>query len=325
MGVGLQAGLIVSDRLVNLNGLLTYELPGPKLIAFVKATLIARKEKNEDTDLTAGILGLLEFNWEEDTITLGALAELSFKDLLEMRVPLELFASMRSLSHWHAYLGHRRTPVSIDLRIFTLRAGVNGFLMFDGDAIRDLPRPGAPITLPGLAIAFGMRTAVRLGFDSVYLEVSFETYVDLSLSNVLYAGGGAIVEGTLHLWIFDIGASGPFRFKFLRAADGGTTYELSGAVCGHIKLFHKKIEGCVGISLGPGVRDSSRFDDLIESVWLLAGSHAVLHGQGAFNPVDERLGNAGAGFSPTPCEASSMAVSSGFQLVLWLPHDAANG
>ncbi|HVR55616.1 MAG TPA: hypothetical protein VMT72_02160 [Pseudolabrys sp.] len=301
IGVGVEAGLMVSDT-ININALLAFEQPGPRIIVFVKVTLLQSKTPNKDNkELTGGILGILEINWEERTITVAVLADLNFGKLLDMQVPMEFGASMIHLSRWHAYLGHFKSPITIDLKIFSqLKAGASGYLMFDGYEIVGLPRAdGGVKTLPGFAIAFSLKAGVKIGFDSLYLEVTFATFVDLSLSRVLYAEGTAILSGTLHLWRFDVGASGRWDFYFLRGPDGGTQYRLEGRICGHIKIWRWKIEGCVGLSIGSQITDTAQLDELVQDVFLISGAQAILHGHGAFNAIDAIVGKATIGATPT--------------------------
>lgn len=300
IGVGLEAGLMVSDT-ININGMLVLEEPGPRILVFVKVTLLQSKKKNEgNTELTGGILGVLDIDWEERTITIGVLANLSFAGLMDLHAPMEFGASMRQLSHWHAYLGHPLSPITIDLKIFTRLKGISAYLMFDGYQIVDLPQlGGGKKTLPGFAVAFGLWTSIRIGSNSLYIEVSFKTYVEISLSRVLYASGSAVLSGTIYIFGFDVGASGRWDFLFLREPSGHTEYRLSGSICGHIKVWTWKISGCVGLSIGSGVTDTTSLEDLIGEVSLISGAQAVLHGQGAFNAIDAIVGKATVGSVPS--------------------------
>ena len=274
---------------VNINALLAIEQPGPRILVFVKVTLLQAPEKNKgNTKLTGGILGVLDINFEEKTITLAVIADLKFGEMLTMNVPMEFGASMVQLSRWHVYLGHFDSMITVDLKIFSLiKAGVRGYLMFDGYQILALPQEGgSKKNLPGFAVAFGLIATVRIGSSAIYLEVSFKAFVEVSLSRVLYAEGVVVLSGVLHLWKVDVGAFGRWSFQFLRHPDQGTTYRLSGSICGHIKIWRWKISGCVSLSIGSGVSDTTQLDDLIRDFLIVPGFEAILLGQGAFNPID---------------------------------------
>lgn len=304
IGVGVEAGLMASDT-ININALLAFEEPGPRILVFVKVTLLQSPKPNKgNSELTGGILGVLDINWEEQTITVAVLAKLNFGKLVDFDVPIEFGASMIQLSRWHAYFGHFKSPIAVDLKIFTqMKAGATGYLMFDGFEIVGVPRENSPPdkTLPGFAITFGLQAGVHIGFDSLYIDVSFTTFVDLSLSRVFYAEGAAVLTGTLHIWRFDVGGSGRWDFRFLRHPDDGATeYKLKGSVCGYIKIWHRKISGCVGLSIGSDIADSTSLDELIRDVFLVSGAQAILFGQGAFDPIDAAFGKATVGPTPAP-------------------------
>lgn len=294
-GLGSVLGLVANPKLLNINGMLVVELPGPRLIMFAKANLLKEPKNNQQVqeELDSGVVGLLEFNVPRQEISFAALADLKFGKYISFRGPLELFFSIRKLSSWHLYLGHFDNKIRATLEIGGIfSAGVAAYLMAAGDVIKNAPLPGGQRDLPGFALALGCEASVQIGSGSLFLRVDFKNYLFVSLSDMLYADGGVALSGELRLFIVSIGASGAFDFQYARFKNDDTAIYIQGSICGHAKLVFVELSGCVTLAIGAALADTTKFPALISGVKLVAGVNVALHGQGVLGPIDEVLATA---------------------------------
>ena len=286
-GVGVILGT-VDGFLLNMRGMFLLELPGPRIIVtvnlgFVEALPGVSSTGMDAASLDVGIIGILDIDFGAGQITLGVMIDLEISELIEIKIPVQLFFDWNIPSHWHFWLGTVTTPASAD--ILGIVRG-SGYFMIGGEAITPFP-PGTTGSLPGVAVAMGIAASIVWGSEAVniYLKVAASADFGISFSPHLFIVGNVHLEGSLHLLIVSVGAYGDF---LLKAPD---PVFLSVHVCGSVSFFFFSISACVDFSIGtesvlpppPG---------LISRMYLQSFAPVIAHGQGGERPIDASLGNA---------------------------------
>jgi len=281
-GVGAVLGTLDGVCILNLKGMLLLELPGPRILIFMNAKVLTEKPETKGTGDSLGILAIVDINIPLQTLTIGILIEYEIRRLLSIRIPVEAGFDFRDISKWHLYLGKIEAPISCE--ILGIVKG-SAYLMFAGDQIENFPTPRGPVTLPGLAIALGIRAALILGNENIglYLKVSASLDAGLSFSP-FHIYGFLELRGTLRLFIISISA-----WASLAVEANDSTY-IVGEACGEIDCFLFSIKGCVGISIGSTPTPVP--PNLVRSMILQSRSPALIQGQGTDRPIDGSLGDA---------------------------------
>jgi hypothetical protein len=87
-GIGAVLGTLEGAFLINLRGMFVLELPGPRLLIFVKVEVLKRKPALGDPKQTTGILGIIDINPPQ--ITIGVIIEKKIEKLISIRLPAEI-------------------------------------------------------------------------------------------------------------------------------------------------------------------------------------------------------------------------------------------
>jgi hypothetical protein len=284
---GLGLGLTTMDTLlITLRGMVVLELPGPRILVFIKLSVVqqAKNLPKDGRDLTLGVLGVLDLDFGRGTISLGLLVSFEIESLLVLQVPIELFFNLKNIPDWHAHLGTFKVPASAT--ILGLVRG-SGYLQIDGTGITGWPgRPQlAPRTLPGVSIAAGIEASIVLGDEGSGLFAKVAAFADVaaSLEPFLLVGVAGIV-GQLRLWVVGISVSGALQIE---APDPTWVH---GEICGSVDLFFFEVSGCVEFTIGS--RPSPPAPPLVSGVSLLSHAPVLVGGQGGDRPIDTSLGTA---------------------------------
>ncbi|QLH06018.1 hypothetical protein [Nitrosopumilus ureiphilus] len=288
-GVGIILGTLDSGVTCNLHGTFMLELPGPRLLIFVKMSFLKKLPKPDDGDIDVGILGVVDLDFNENTLTVGLLVNYDVEKLISIELPVELFFKLDNMKNWHLYIGTISHPAQA--RILNIVKG-SAYFMADGKDIENFPiSRDQRITLPGIALATGIEASVIIGNEriGIYLKVSAGAHLGISSSPFLIAGY-IHLEGELRLIIISIGVQSD-----LSVLAPKPTY-IEGRICGKIRLLFFTIEGCVKLSIGDPERELSP-SNLVTNVYLQSRSPAISEGQGSERPIDASLGNAVAGDS----------------------------
>ena len=126
---GLGIGLTTMDTLlVTLGGMVALELPGPRILVFIKLSVVqqAKSMPKDGGDLTLGVLGILDLDFGRRTITLGLLVNFEIEDLLVLQIPIELFFNLNDVTDWYARLGSFQAPGTCRSRARASPAGRDG-------------------------------------------------------------------------------------------------------------------------------------------------------------------------------------------------------
>ena len=284
-GIGALLGT-VDGFLLNMRGMLVLELPGPQIIVTVNLKIVSElpgAEEGIDTDeLTVGILGILDIDFNLGQITIGVSVELEVEELIAIKVPISIFFSWDEPDRWHVWLGTIQTPVSAN--ILGIAKG-SGYFMIGGEAI-DLPAPTS-VTLPGVAVALGIQASLIWGSESVgiYLAIVVGADIAVSFSPELFIVGEIHLSGQLRLLIVSIGASGEFTLE------APHPFSLSVKVCGSVSFFFFSVSACVQFTIG-STSTPLPPPALIGRMYLQSYAPVIPSGQGGSRPIDASLGDA---------------------------------
>lgn len=290
-----------AERLLSLNTMLLVELPGPRIVGFIKVSPFEEPESNSDKkdELTAGILGLLEIDFVENRIRAGALINLELADFATLQGSADMQWAMGSLSAWHYFIGHFRRHNQINLKLGDMfTAGASGYFMAAGDRIEGVPSgSGGTRDLAGLALALGARAYTKLGQGSLYLSMEMQAFLNVSLGKNIYASGQLELSGELYIFIGGIGASGRLSFEYYKD-DHGTDLLIHGELCGRIRIGFLKVKGCVRARIGKDPPKTISIARLIGAVRIVDGTNVALRGQGALTKIDAVIATLAQGAAP---------------------------
>jgi hypothetical protein len=171
VGLGVVLGTMDGGTILNLQGVVIVELPGPRIVIFVKAKFLEPKPAT-NSQVSATITALIEI--DPDEILIGIIVEYDeLAPLLKLRVPVGAFFQFSNPQNFHIDVGTFHAPATAKvLDLFDATA----FVEIHGDQIDDVDplvqQLGGP--LPGLAIAAGIHAAIVWGDRSsgLYLEVT---------------------------------------------------------------------------------------------------------------------------------------------------------
>ena len=316
-GVGVILGTIDGGILMNFQGMLVLELPGPRILVMVKMKIVSvlpSQPATPATVLTTGIIGIIDLDFGRKTLTLGVLVSFEIKSILSISLPIELFFDMQTPSNWHLYVGTILNPASAS--ILDIVRG-SAYLMIQGNDLvypnnNRVPQIMRGKTLSGIAIATGLEASLVLGDEGagIYLKISAGAHLGVSFSPFLVIGT-MYFSGRLKLVVISIGASGHFDIIVSQIQGSNPvdykTY-MHGEVCGSIDLFFFEISACVGITVGDDVFDFEA-PPLTRGMYLQSFSPVLSSGQGSSKPIDASLGNAIAlGTSVTIPDPSKLPV-----------------
>lgn len=330
-GLGMLVGTL-DGTLMNLDGTLLLELPGPRLLVMMKARIVSPPPSADQMGASGGVLAVIEISPEH--LLIGVLIDWSAKDLIKIEIPIEaVFPFGAESDGWHIYLGARKDlgqPITV--KVLGLVEGT-GYLMFKGDGLPAYSPPSAKewAKLPaiqGFGIGLGAAASFRWGDDDVYLQIGGGMDAVVGFDPFLLAGVLA-VAGDLHLWIVSIGADATLLARVAELpGPGGQGSELAvyvrGEACGHVDCGLFEVSGCVEIELG--APKAAALPTLVEKVSLKSRSPALLLGSGVDRGIDTSLGEAGEGEDQPPLASLPVVPIDAIPVIaMTIPPGAADG
>ena len=282
-GVGILLGSMEGGFIINLDGTLLLELPGPRVAIVLNARIISPPPALDGMGSSGGILAIIEIT--PDHFLIGLIIDYNIAGLIKIRIPVESYFSFTDTSDWHFYLGQRKDPVSVSvLDIIT----ATGYLMIKGNGLDALPDKGLP-AVTGFAIGVGAAASFTWGDTSIglYLRIAGGFDAEIGFDPFLLAGRFEL-SGELRLFIISIGASAELDILVVGQSGGFKTH-IHGEACGHIDLFFFSIEGCVSITIGDDNPKPDLFN-LVQKLSIKSRSPALLVGTGVDRPIDTSLG-----------------------------------
>ena len=292
-GIGTIIGTMGSSVVFNMKGIVLLELPGPRLLLMMKASVLKVMPALEG-DAEGQILAVVDIDVARETLTIGLSMDFGIEPLIRIRIPVEAFFDGKDAENWHLYLGQYSDQIRAE--VLSVFSG-SGYLMLKGDGNRtpipfhpDLPAPD------GFTISTGVHVSMIWGVKpaGLYAELSagFDAIVGFS---PLLVAGTMYVRGDLRLFIVWLSAHAKLNVR-LGELPGSeppdTGYRIDGEVCGKISLFFFDIEGCVDFVLEDDEPPKTVIEPLLEGVSLLARSPALVHGTATDEAVDGALGEA---------------------------------
>lgn len=286
-GVGAVLGTMDGGFIAQLRGMFVLELPGPRILIFVKITIITLPTKGlkPANALITGILGVLDLDFNIGTITVGVIVDFEIKDILVIKIPIELFFNLKDSRDWHFYLG--TFSAKITARVLNL-VDAYGYFMVSGKEITGWPGRDPMRNLPGIAVAAGISASITIGDEDIGLYLRVAAGVDLAVAfSPYFMVGRGYLDGELRLFIISIEAHGVIDVE---APD--PTYVFA-RICGKVDFFFFSVEGCVKLSIGSNVRQLPA-PPLVRNLFLQSHAPVLTAGQGGDGnrPIDASLGNA---------------------------------
>lgn len=292
-GVGAVLGTMEGGFVLNMNGMLIFELPGPRLLIFMGARLLLPRPGTKEK--TPGNL-LAVIDVDDKAFRIGLTAEYGIPPIYEVRVPVgAVFPYPKEAEKFEVDLGRISDPVTVKY-LFVFRG--TGYLMVHGAGIPDFPL-GA---LHGFSVAVGAHAEIIWGSEDVglYLKVAAGLDVGVSFKPFLILGRMSL-SGELHVFIAGLEVSAQADVKVVQKSDNlmEFDYYVKAEVCGEIDLWLDSIKGCVTIELGsePALPDAPA---LVRAVSLHSRTPARLQGSGDEQAIDGSLGDAAPVPNPDP-------------------------
>ncbi|HSB94731.1 MAG TPA: hypothetical protein VLC28_16520, partial [Flavitalea sp.] len=276
-GVGMVLGTMEGAFVLNLKGMLVVELPGPRILILVKAQILQpRPPSGKPADQTAGILAVVDINFQAGYIAIGLIFNYEIKDLLKIEVPIDASFTPSDPEAWHLYIGSLRNKASAE--ILGIAKGT-AYLMFDGKGIPDFPL-GA---LNGFSVAAGIAASLVIGDESSGLYAKVSGALDVGVSTApLHFYGRMKLEGRIHLWFVGLGASATLD------VEAPEPLFVKGEVCGSLDLWLTSISGCVSITIGDP-QPLPEPESMVTGLSLQSHSPALVEGQATDQPVDSSI------------------------------------
>jgi hypothetical protein len=285
-GLGVVLGTMEGGFVLNMKGMFILELPGPRILILVKASLLFPKPANVKAagqNKSAGILAVVDLDFNLGRITIGFIIEYNIEKVLSLRIPVVSGFSFNNSKDWFVDLGNNIVPA--EALILGIARGY-AYLMIHGNGIPNWPKPGDN-KLTGFSIALGIGASLVFGKKSsgLYLEVRGELAAGVSFSP-LHFFGLLELKGQLHLWIVSISAEAELE------VEGPTPHTyIHGKACGKVSFFFFSVKGCVSVEINSPVTVQPP-PDLLTSMTLVSRSSALMEGQGVDRPIDGALGKA---------------------------------
>jgi large repetitive protein len=287
-GVGAVLGTMEGGTVFNLKGIFLLELPGPRVLLMMKASLLTPPPPVKGVGGGVGsILAVIDLDIGRGTMTIGIIAQYAVEPLFKIRIPVEAFFNLHQGNDWHIFLGKVSDPVQA--KVINVFDG-SGYLMISGNGIQGAGNlPSIP---SGLALAAGLHVELIWGNKQIRIYASVAGGFDAVMAiKPFFLAGKLYLRGELRLVVVSISAYAGLDLRV--GTDPATKREiarLDGQICGEVDLFFFSIKGCV--SFGLGQNPSPPLPPLIDRVLLVNRSPALAVGTGADSPIDGVIGEA---------------------------------
>jgi hypothetical protein len=291
IGLGALLGTMDAGFILNVKGMLIFELPGPRILLVMKAKILTVKPPREG-NVDATILAVIDLDLGRNRITIGITFDYAVAPLLKIHIPLRAIFPFSDMAHFAIDAGTWYAPATVEFfQLFTAR----GYFMIRGkgipDSEYDADQTNFPLLSPlgGFAIMTGVSVSFLWGSKSsgLYLSVGASIDVGIGFSPIMFAGKLKL-WGELHLWIVGIEASA--ELEVTAGQKGGSNIVLiDGEVHGKVELFFFSIEGSVHVTLGDSPDSPPAPPPLITGVSLQSRAAALLSGVSSDRPIDGKL------------------------------------
>ncbi|URI08560.1 hypothetical protein MW290_23555 [Aquincola tertiaricarbonis] len=291
-GLGMLIGTMEGGVIMNLDGTLLLELPGPRVLIMMNARIISPPPSMDGLGSSGGILAVIEVTPEHFMI--GILVQWDIERLIKIVIPVEaVFPFAPHLSKWHIYLGARSDigrPIEVD--VLGIVRGT-GYLMFKGDGFPAYNVHNATLpAIQGFGIGLGVAASFTWGNTDIGLYLRIGGGMDAVIGfDPFVLAGTVYVAGELRLFIVSVGADAQLTVIVSEQPGGDLALYIHGQACGHVSLLFFEIEGCVDITIS-GPKKSAVMPVLVDKLSLKSRSPALLAGTGVDRGIDASLGDA---------------------------------
>jgi hypothetical protein len=318
IGLAAVLGTMDSGFTLNVKGMLIFEMPGPRILLVMKASLLEPRPQRQG-EVTATILAVIDVDLGRGRISIGLSFDYAIEPLLRLHLPVRAIFPFQDAAHFAIDAGSWYNPATVEFfELFTAR----GYFMIRGKGIPDtaggdgnydaghLNTFPLPDHLGGFAIATGASVSFLWGNKSsgLYLSVGASIDVGLGFAPIMFSGTLKL-SGELHLWIIGIEAAAQLSVTAGQVPDPvnpGQTKNIvliDGEVRGSVDLFFFTIEGSVHVTLGDEPDSPSESPpDLVRGVSLQSRAAALLSGMSSDRPIDGKLTDAHHDGSAVPAE-----------------------
>jgi hypothetical protein len=292
-GAGILIGTMEGGFILNLDGTLLIQLPGPRVVILMNARIITPPPEMDQVGSFGGILAVIEIT--PDHFLIGVLIDWEIPDLITIKIPVEaMFPFGADASKWHVYLGARQDlgqPVEVD--VLGIVKGT-GYLMAKGDGFPAYTVQGFTLpALTGFSLGLGVAASFTWGDTDIGLYLRIGGGMDAELGFQPFTLAGVIyVTGELRLFIISIGADASLGVIVAEHDDGSFGMSVDGKACGHVSFLFFDISGCVEISFSTGGDTTTPIPELVTKVSLQSRSPALAQGTGVDRGIDVSLGDA---------------------------------
>lgn len=304
IGLGAVLGTVDSGFTLNVKGMLIFEMPGPRILLVMKATILFPRPPREG-DATATILAVIDLDLGRHMITIGLTFDYEIKPLVQIHVPMRAIFPFDDITNFAIDVGPWWNPATVTFfDIFTAR----GYFMVRGKDIPNSKYDGTHVKFPlgqlsGFSIATGVSASYHWGDEGSGLYINVGSSIDIGMGfEPLLFRGEMRLWGELHLWVVGIEASARLSVTVGEVPDGNepdgrprtkSVSIIDGEVHGKVDLFFFDIEGSIHVTLGsePGAAPQAP-PPLVTAVTLHSRSAAFLTGSGVDRPIDGKLADA---------------------------------
>ncbi len=290
-GLGMLIGTMEGGVIMNLDGTLLLELPGPRLLIMMTARIVSPPPSMDGLGQKGGVLAVIEIT--PDHLLIGILISWEIDKLVKIVIPIEaMFPFGANAGKWHIYLGARPDyGKTVEVDVLGIVKGT-GYLMFRGDGLAAyaVQRDTLP-AIKGFGIGLGVGASFTWGDVSAGLYLRIGGGMDAVIGFDPFTLAGTIwVAGELRLFIISIGADAQLTVIVAEQSGGDLGLYVHGIACGHVSFLFFEVSGCVEITIS-SPEPVAPMPTLIEKVSLQARSPALAQGTGVDRGVDVSLGS----------------------------------
>ncbi|WP_412066278.1 cadherin-like beta sandwich domain-containing protein [Rhizobium sp. SYY.PMSO] len=314
IGLGAVLGTMDAGFIINVKGMLIYEMPGPRVLFVMKAKILAIRPPRQGNP-TATILAVIDLDLGRGRITIGLTFDYDIKPMLSIHVPVRAIFPFEDLAHFAIDAGTWYAPASVTFfELFKAR----GYVMIRGKGIPDTAPDsydsGATTLFPlsplgGFSLATGVSASFIWGDkgSGLYISVGGSADFGIGFSPIIFSGELRI-WGELHLWVVSIEASARLSVLAGQIPDGPpvpdpdhpgelyqptrNTVQIDGEVHGKVDCFFFNVEGSVHVTLGSKPSSAPEPPPLLTGISLQSRSAALLSGVSSDRPIDGKLADA---------------------------------
>lgn len=258
LGVGAVVGTLPDVSFsVSCGGMIVVAFPDPEVILGVDVKIVQVPDiiAKDERGTEAAITGLIVI--DSTAIKLAASGTYTIPKVLTVNVPFAGYFPFPPTQNGvyvrigsDGVAGRYGEPATLTLLPDVIDARAWAYLMIEQDG---LPQLGGDnrFSFDGFSVGFGAGWDIRWSADPIVLRASAKVLVGFGTAPLMIKGG-VFVDGELDMVVVSISATGELVLE-AREQGGDVDVRIEGEFCGEVDLWFFSLEGCVGISIAPGV------------------------------------------------------------------------